>query len=107
MESIDEILKQLAAIGKKKSALTPWEKTFIFGEEGKEGINSRAEKWGDRLALSEKQAAVIQKIFDKLMEDKTEKPNKKSKADPKPDALTANPFPVAAGNFESDEIPST
>ena len=81
---IKTILKQIAAI-QKCGDLTPWEKDFATS------IAERAEKFGDTLHVSDKQAAIIQKIFGERVEGiKSEKPAKKSESNPFPsDSLPA------------------
>lgn len=80
---IKKILIQIAAIKKSNPTLTTWEQDFT------KSIFERAEKYGETLHVSDKQAAVIQKIFDKLDNSPTASP-------------TATPFPVS--QF-SDQLP--
>lgn len=88
MSNIKTILKQVADI-KKADGLSEWEKEFI------KSIAERAEKYGDQLSISEKQAATIQKIFDQRVEGKDDRKSGKSES-----KSEANPFPV------SDELPA-
>lgn len=65
-----ELITKVKSIHKKKSELTDWEKDFI------KGMIERIDKYGDATAISEKQAAVIEKCFDKINGKPVSKPVK-------------------------------
>jgi hypothetical protein len=85
---IKQVWNQLTAIKKSTVELTEWEKSFV------QGISERVEKYGETTLISDKQAAVIDKIFSKASDEKSDKPVQKFEqaASPFP---TANPFPTA------------
>lgn len=80
MIDLKKILKQLAAV-QKSDTLTTWEKDFV------KGIADRAEKWGDTLHISDKQAAIIDKIFSERVQGN------------RVESTPSNPFPA------SDNVP--
>lgn len=87
--NIKKVLAQITAIQKTESAMTDWEKDFI------KSIAERAEKYGETLNVSDKQAAAVQKIFDQRVEGKDDRKSGKVESTP-----AGNPFPV------SDELPA-
>ena len=56
--NIKTILNQIAAIQKDISVLTDWERDFV------KSISERAEKYGEGLNVSDKQAGILSKIFE-------------------------------------------
>lgn len=86
---IKKVLKQITAIQKKESDLTEWEKDFI------KSLAERAEKYGETLNISDKQAAVISRIFDQRVEGIDDRKTGKVESTP-----AGNPFP------QSDELPA-
>lgn len=86
---VKKILEQIRGIKKVESTLSDWEKNFI------KDIAERAEKYGETLHVSEKQSAMIGKIFDQRVNGIDDRKPAKVEA-----SSTENPFPV------SDEIPA-
>lgn len=91
MADIAFVISRIESLQKRISDLTEWEKSFVSS------LSERIGKYGERTMISDKQAAVIESIWDKLS---GEKPEKKARKAGK--AESANPFP----SFQSDELPA-
>lgn len=85
------VIGRVESLGKRISDLNEWEKSFVSS------LSERIGKYGERTMISDKQAAVVESIWDKLS---GEKPEKKARKADKADKT--NPFP----SFQSDELPA-
>lgn len=91
MADIAFVISRIESLQKRISDLTEWEKSFVSS------LSERIGKYGVSTMISDKQAAVVESIWDKLSGEKPEKKARKTKAD------KANPFP---SSFQSDELPA-
>jgi len=73
------VISRVESLQRRIADLNDWEKSFVSG------LVDRIGKYGERTMISDKQAAVVESIWDKLSGEKPEKKTKK--------AESANPFP--------------
>lgn len=90
MADIAFVICRVESLAKRINDLTAWEQSFVSS------LADRIKQFGERTMISDKQAAVVETIWEKLSGDKPEK-----KADK---VASGNPFP---SSFQSDELPAT
>lgn len=60
-EQLDLIQQVIEGVREDDSALNDWEREFM------KSVTERVEKYGQKTYMSEKQMAVVQRVYDKLM----------------------------------------